>query len=416
MNVSLIVIGDEILSGNTIDTNTSFIASEFKNIGIAVRQVFTISDEEETIVQTLENAFSTTDLVITTGGLGPTRDDRTLNAFSRYFGDEIITDETTLLHLKNYLEKRGRADIFDINKSQAEVLKSATVLQNDYGTAPCQMIEKNGKTVFCLPGVPFEVKPLIREKIIPILKEKFRKNHIETRIISVVGIPESVLSQRIEKWELALPKNISLSYLPIGTRIKLRLTAVGNNKTDLDSELDTQIETLSEIISENIIAKEGDAIQEIVKSILLEKNMTISSAESCTGGQISRLLTSVSGSSKYFAGSVCTYQTKMKTEILGVSPKVIEQHSVVSEEVAKAMSEGCQNLFKTDIAVSTTGVAGPTSDEENNEIGLVYYSVRIRNEEKTFRLFLPHLDRNDFMDFTAQKVLQSLTEELIRLV
>ena len=414
MNATLIVIGDEILSGNTIDTNSSFIATTLKNIGIKIQQILTISDETEAIVNALGLAFQDSDLVITTGGLGPTRDDKTKNAFATYFQDEIVLDETTLHHLKTLLEKRNRLNLLDLNIGQAEVLSTATILQNDYGTAPCQMVEKNGKIAFCLPGVPAEVKPLIKDKIIPVLKEKFQRDSIVTRIVSVVGIPESELANTIETWELALPSHISLSYLPVGTRIKLRLTSFGSDEKLLENELEIQIEQLSEIIGENIISKNGDSIEEILKELLLQKGLTISSAESCTGGQISRLLTSISGSSAYFSGGVCTYKTDMKTHVLNVDKDIIQQFSVVSEEVAKAMSEGCQTLFGTDIAVSTTGVAGPNSDQENNEIGLVYYSIRIKEFEKTFKLFLPYLERNDFMDFVAQKVLQSLVEILVK--
>ena len=414
MHAVLITIGDEILSGNTIDTNSNFIATELKNIGIKVLQIFTISDEIETIKNALQSAFEISDLVITTGGLGPTRDDKTKKAFADFFNDELILDETTFQHLKNYLEKRNRGDLLEINTSQAEILSTATVIQNENGTAPCQMIEKNGKIAFCLPGVPYEVKPLISDKIIPILKEKLELNYIETQIISVVGIAESLLSLQIENWELSLPENISLSYLPVGNRIKLRLTSTGKNQEILQMQLNSEFQKLEKIIGKNIIAKNGDKIEEILHEILKTKNLTISSAESCTGGEISKLFTSISGSSQYFSGGICTYKTDKKTEILGVPKEIIEKHTVVSEEVAKAMSLGCQKLFKTDISVSTTGVAGPKTDEFNNEVGLVYYSVRIGDFEKTSKLFLPHLDREDFMNFVSQKVLQEVVELLIK--
>lgn len=413
MNAVIIVIGDEILSGNTQDTNSGFIATELKNIGIPVQKIFTVSDEVKSIEEALNTAFRLSDIIITTGGIGPTRDDKTKKAFANYFQDEIVFDEKTFLHLKNLLIRRNRENLLDINKGQAEVLSTATILQNEYGTAPCQMIERNGKLAFCLPGVPIEVKPLVKDKIIPLLKEKFSRQSIVTRIVSVVGIPESLLAQKIEQWELALPQNISLSYLPVGTRIKLRLTAVGNSSDELGQILNEKIAELDQLIGSNIISRNGDSIQEILHDVLLRKQLSISCAESCTGGQISRLITSVSGSSEYFAGGICTYQTEKKTEILEVSEAIIEENSVVSEEVAKAMSLGCQKLFNTDIAVSTTGVAGPNTDEYNNQLGLVYYSVRIKEEEKTFKLFLPYLERNDFMDFVSQKVLQSVVERIL---
>ena len=413
MNAVLITIGDEILSGNTVDTNSNFIASELKNIGITVKRIFTISDEVATITETLKSAFEIAEIVITTGGLGPTKDDKTKTAFAHYFEDEIVLCNTTYEHLKNLLEKRNRAYMLDINRNQAEVLSKATVFQNDNGTAPCQMMEKDGKIAVCLPGVPYEVKPLIREKIIPFLAEKFSLNHIETRIISVVGIPESLLSNTIEDWELALPNHIQLSYLPIGNRIKLRLTATGADRALLNQNLDEQIEKLKPYISDHVISWDGNDIQSILKDILIEKKLTVSSAESCTGGELARLLTSVSGSSAYFIGGIIPYDYHQKIEMLGVSEKTIQERTVVSEEVAQEMSLGCQKLFKTDISISTTGVAGPTSDEFNNEIGTVYYSVRVKDFEQTNRLYLPHFDRGDFINFVSQRVLQDLVEILV---
>ena len=413
MNAVLITIGEEILSGNTVDTNSNFIASELKNIGITVKRIFTISDEVATITETLKSAFEIAEIVITTGGLGPTKDDKTKTAFANYFEDEIVLCNTTYEHLKNLLEKRNRAYMLDINRNQAEVLSKATVFQNDNGTAPCQMMEKDGKIAVCLPGVPYEVKPLIREKIIPFLAEKFSLNHIETRIISVVGIPESLLSNTIEDWELALPNHVQLSYLPIGNRIKLRLTATGADRALLNQNLDEQIEKLKPYISDHVISWDGNDIQSILKDILIEKKLTVSSAESCTGGELARLLTSVSGSSAYFIGGIIPYDYHQKIEMLGVSEKTIQERTVVSEEVAQEMSLGCQKLFKTDISISTTGVAGPTSDEFNNEIGTVYYSVRVKDFEQTDRLYLPHFDRGDFINFVSQRVLQDLVEILV---
>ncbi len=414
MNAVLITIGDEILSGNTIDTNSNFIATQLKNIGFKVVQIFTISDEIETIKKTLKSAFELGDLVITTGGLGPTKDDKTKKAFAEFFNDTLVSDAETLEHLKQLLIKRNREHLFDINLPQAEILSKSKVFQNHNGTAPSLMVEENGKIAICLPGVPYEVKPLIKNQIIPFLQEKFEQNFIVSRIISVVNFPESLLSETIETWELALPSTISLSYLPIANRVKLRLTAAGKNEEILNQQLDEEITKLKPLIQENIISENGDSIEEILHDLLISKNLTISTAESCTGGELSHLITSVSGSSQYFLGGICTYQTQKKTEILGVSEDLIKEKTVVSEEVAQAMSLGCQKLFKTDIALSTTGVAGPNSDEFESEIGTVFYSIRVQNFEKTFKLYLPHLERKDFMNFVSMKVLQDLIEILIK--
>ena len=413
-NAVLITIGDEILSGNTIDTNSNFIATQLKNIGFKVVQIFTISDEIETIKKTLKSAFELGNLVITTGGLGPTKDDKTKKAFAEFFNDTLVLDAETLEHLRHLLIKRKREHLFDINLPQAEILSKSKVFQNHNGTAPSLMVEENGKIAICLPGVPYEVKPLIKNQIIPYLQEKFEQNFIVSRIISVVNFPESLLSETIETWELALPSTISLSYLPIANRVKLRLTATGKNEEILNQQLDEEITKLKPLIQDNIISENGDSIEEILHDLLISKNLTISTAESCTGGELSHLITSVSGSSNYFLGGICTYQTQKKSEILGVSEDLIKEKTVVSEEVAQAMSLGCQKLFKTDIALSTTGVAGPNSDEFESEIGTVFYSIRVHNFEKTFKLYLPHLERKDFMNFVSMKVLQDLIEILIK--
>ncbi len=413
MKAVLITIGDEILSGNTIDTNSNFIATQLKNIGISVTQILTISDEVETIKKNLEIALQLGDLIITTGGLGPTKDDRTKTAFAEFFNDELKLDPETFEHLQKLMIKRKREHLLEINKNQAVVLSKATIFQNENGTAPCQMITQNGKITICLPGVPYEIKPLIKDKIIPYLKTQFSLKHIASRIISVVDFPESLLALTIENWELSLPSNISLSYLPIGNRVKLRLTATGENLENLETDLDQEIEKLKPLIQEKVISWSGNEIHEILKEILTNRKLSLSTAESCTGGELAKLLTSVSGSSKYFLGGVITYEAQKKVQILDVSEKTISEKTTVSEEVAQEMSFGCQQLFQTDISLSTTGVSGPNTDEFNNEIGTVFYSIRVKNFEKTNRLYLPHLERNDFANFVSQRVLQDLVEILV---
>ncbi len=410
----LITIGDEILSGNTVDTNSNFIATQLKDIGIKVLSIFTIPDKEEAITSTLAKAFEMADVVFTTGGLGPTKDDITKKAYADFFEDEMIFSDEIYEHLRAYLEKRKRLWILEHNKDQAMVLSKAKIFLNYFGTAPCMILEKNGTYCFSLPGVPYEVKPLVKDQIIPFLKEKLSLDHIVTRIVSVVDIPESILSETIEEWELALPKHISLSYLPVGTRVKLRLTASGNSQELLNAELENEIQKLIPIIGENIIATHEDKIEKILGKILSDKKLTISVAESCTGGELAHLITSVSGSSSYFLGSVVTYATQKKIDLLNVNPKTVEEFTVVSEQVASEMAIGCQNLFKTDISVSTTGVAGPGKGEDGKDVGTVFYTIRIGNEEVTSKLFLPHLERLDFMNFVSQKVIQDIVSLLIK--
>ncbi|QBJ88342.1 CinA family nicotinamide mononucleotide deamidase-related protein [Chryseobacterium gleum] len=409
----LITIGDEILSGNTVDTNSNFIASELKNIGIKVIQILTISDEIDTIKNALNNAFEIGDLVITTGGLGPTRDDKTKKALAEYFDDEIALDEVTFNHLKGYMERRGRADILERNREQAFVPTKSIVFQNHYGTAPCMMMEQDGKLCYSLPGVPYEVKPLIKDQIIPYLQKRFRLHYIHTRIVSVVGIPESILANKIENWELALPENIALSYLPVGTRVKLRLTASGDNEELLKQQTEEEIQKLLPLVEGHVIAVSEDKIEKILAEMLTERNLTISTAESCTGGELAKMITSVSGSSKYFLGGMVAYAAEKKIKILNVSKDTVEQFTVVSEQVAQEMAKGCQQLFETHISLSTTGVAGPGKGEDGKDVGTVYYTIRIHDQEVTSKLYMPHLERVDFMNFVSQKVIQDLVSLLI---
>ncbi|MGS0747570.1 CinA family nicotinamide mononucleotide deamidase-related protein [Halpernia sp. GG3] len=413
MKAALITIGDEILSGNTVDTNSTFIAEQLKNIGIKTVQIFTISDEIDTIKKTLKLAFELADLVITTGGLGPTKDDKTKIAFKDYFNDKLVLDEATFEHLKQLFIKRGREHLLEINKDQAVVLSKAFVFQNFNGTAPCQMVAENGNIAICLPGVPYEVKPFIRNQIIPFLQQKFKLPFIESRFISVVNYPESLLANDIESWEDNLPEHMTLSYLPVGNRVKLRLTANGENLRDLQNDLEKQIKKVVVIIGDRVIATTEDKIEKILHDILVKQKLTISTAESCTGGELARLITSVSGSSNYFIGGMIPYQTDKKIDILGVSKNTIEKFTVVSEEVAAEMAVKCQDLFKSDIAISTTGVAGPNQDEDGNETGTVFYALRIKDKTENFRLFLPHLDRGDFVNFVSQKIIQDLVTFLV---
>lgn len=409
----LITIGDEILSGNTVDTNSNFIATELKNIGIKVIQILTISDEIETIKNALSTAFETGDLVITTGGLGPTRDDKTKKALAEYFNDEIALDEVTFNHLKGYMERRGRADILERNKEQAFVPTKSIVFQNHYGTAPCMMMEQDGKLCYSLPGVPYEVKPLIKDQIIPYLQQRFKLHYIHTRIVSVVGIPESILADKIEEWELALPENIALSYLPVGTRVKLRLTASGENEEQLKQITEEEIQKLLPLVEGHVIAVSEDKIENILAEMLTERKLTISTAESCTGGELAKMITSVSGSSKYFLGGIVAYATEKKIKILNVSKETVDEFTVVSEQVAQEMAKGCQQLFETHISLSTTGVAGPGKGEDGKDVGTVYYTIRINDQEVTSKLYMPHLERVDFMDFVSQKVIQDLVGLLV---
>lgn len=414
MTASIISIGDELLSGTTLDTNSNWIAKQLQAIGIELQAVYTIHDDISSIIKTLEIASKDSDIIFTTGGLGPTRDDKTKKALAQFFHDEIVFDSTTFEHLKNYLESKNRADILKLNRDQACVLSTAKIFQNHYGTAPCQMIKNENVCVFCLPGVPFEVKPFLTHQIIPYLVEKEAQMYFVTRNLTVVGIPESLLAERIKEWEDELPQNISLSYLPTGSRIKLKLTSSGGNKAEVEQLIDKQVVKLFPLIKDYLIASKGDKIEEIFHEIILNKKLTISSAESFTSGRLSALLTSNPGSSSYFLGGVTAYSSDQKVNLLGVKQETIDKYTVVSKETAEEMAKGVQKLFKSDIALSTTGVAGPGKGEDGKDVGTAYFTVRIGNESETSKIYLPHFERDDFANFVAQKVLEKLCVLLIK--
>jgi nicotinamide-nucleotide amidase len=275
------------------------------------------------------------------------------------------------------------------------------------------MMEQDGKLCYSLPGVPYQVKPLIKDQIIPYLQQRFSLRYIYTRIVSVVGIPESILADKIEDWELALPENIALSYLPVGTRVKLRLTASGENEEDLKQRTEEEIQKLLPLVEGHVIAVYEDKIENILAEMLTERKLTISTAESCTGGELAKMITSVSGSSKYFLGGMVAYATEKKIKILNVSRETVDEFTVVSEQVAQEMARGCQELFETHISLSTTGVAGPGKGEDGKDVGTVYYTIRINDQEVTSKLYMPHLERADFMHFVSQKVIQDLVSLLV---
>lgn len=413
MNAILLCIGDEILSGITPDTNSSFIATELKKIGIGVQKILTVSDELSEIVKAYQEAFEQVDLVISTGGLGPTNDDNTLEAMAKYYGTEIRKDPAILAHLKQLLEKRNRLYLLDLNQNQALSLEKGEVILNLYGTASVQLMDQNRKVAIALPGVPYEMKALLKESILPYLISRFKRTHLVSRFVSVVGIPESQLSFKIADWENSLPSHLSLSYLPLGNRIKLHLKGVSPNKENLEQELQKQIDSLKRLLGSHILSEHGNEIEEIVRDLLARKNLTISVAESCTGGQISKLLVTEPGISEYYYGGIVAYTIEQKEKILGLNSNLIDTHGVVSKEVARAMSEGVQKLFGTDIALSTTGTAGPLGDENHTEVGEVFISVRVKEKERTSRLFLPHFERKDFMNYVAQRALQYLVEMIL---
>jgi competence/damage-inducible protein CinA-like protein len=374
MQAIIINIGNELLSGKTINSNGASIAKEIAKIGITTKTILSIADNREDLIQNLTSSLKTVDIVFITGGLGPTNDDMTKQILAEYYTVGMKTDIESKENIKAFLQKRN-LPITKINLDQAKVPENAIVFPNLIGTASGMGFYEKGKYVFSLPGVPFEMQSLMGTEIIPFLKGHLNLDKIHVRDILTQGMGESFLSQHIEKWEKALPKGISLAYLPSPGLIKLRLTGKGNEKNKIEEILQNEIDTLKKIIPKLIWGYDDDKLEKLIGITLKEQGYCIATAESCTGGYLAHLITSISGSSVYFKGSIIAYSNEIKEKQLHVSSQTIEKHGAVSKEVVKEMAEGVCNEFNTEVAISTSGVAGPSGGTKEKPVGTVWIAV-----------------------------------------
>jgi nicotinamide-nucleotide amidase len=374
MKADLITIGDEILIGQIIDTNSAWMARQLNDEGIAVRQITSISDEHDHMLETLADALGKVDLVLITGGLGPTKDDRTKDAICQFFGTQLVYDDNVLEHIKTLLAPRG-VQMNGLNRDQALVPESAVVLHNRMGTAPGLWMEKEGCVFVFMPGVPFEMKTLVNEQILPRVRTRFKTTPIIHRTILSQGLPESVLAERIAGWEDNLPSFIKLAYLPNPMHIRLRLSATGDDRDMMNRVLDQKVQELITIIPEHIFGYEDDTLTGNIGKLLKQRNLTVGTAESCTGGNIAHFFTSDAGSSDYFRGSVVAYSNEVKENVLGVPEKVLIEHGAVSAEVVEAMAVGARKVLGVDYVVATSGIAGPTGGTPEKPVGLVWIAV-----------------------------------------
>ncbi len=376
MKAAIVTIGDEILIGQIVDTNSAYIAKALDKIGIETHEMLSISDDKQHILNTFHSLQNKADVVIITGGLGPTKDDITKKTFCDYFQDTLIENEAVLSHVKSIIEVIYKRPITQINKEQALVPSTAKVLFNQMGTAPGMWMEKENTVFISLPGVPYEMKYLIDNEVIPNLVQKFERPYIIHQTIMTYGRGESLIAEQIEEWENNLPEFIKLAYLPSPGRVRLRLTARGTNKEKLQTEIARQVQMLDELIHEIIVGyNEDEPIEVVLGKLLTEKKLTIATAESCTGGKIASTLTSVIGASNYFKGSVVSYATQTKIDVLGVSKSIIEEFSVVSAQVASEMALGIQKLTHVDYAIATTGNAGPAKGDSTADLGIVFIAI-----------------------------------------
>lgn len=374
MNAEIITIGDEILIGQIVDTNAAYIAQRLNAAGVTVSERSSVGDRAEQITRAIEQSMQRCDLVILTGGLGPTKDDITKTTLAKIFGGEMRTDERVKEHVRSMLALRG-IEFNELNRSQAEVPDSCEVLFNTHGTAPGMWFERDGKVVISLPGVPFEMRHLMEDEVLPRLKSRFSLRQVVHRTLITAGIAESMLAARIAEWEDALPDYLRLAYLPAPNIVRLRLSAYDVDGQRAEREIEEQFRLLEQIIPDNIVGFEGATLQEQVHNLLLESGKTLAVAESCTGGSISAKFTAMAGASAYFLCGVTAYANEAKRDLLGVDAALIERHGAVSEEVARAMAEGARRVSGADFAVATTGIAGPTGGSEQKPVGTVWFAV-----------------------------------------
>ena len=376
MYAEIITIGDEILIGQIVDTNSVFIAKELNKIGIEVYQITSISDQSKHIIEAIDLAKNRADIIIITGGLGPTKDDVTKHTLCQYFNDVLVENKEVLAHIEDLFKKYISTPISDLNKKQALVPSKATVLKNEFGTAPGMWFEDNDKVFVSMPGVPYEMKGLMNAEIIPRLQERFDRPYIEHKTIMTYGLGESAIAERIEEWEDNLPEHVKLAYLPSLGRVRLRLTGRGKDKHYVNSAINEQLEKVKPLIADILVGyDEDESIEWLIGQILVSKGMTLSVAESCTGGEIAQSITSHAGASAFFNGGAVTYATESKIAILGVKESLIAEYTVTSKQVAEAMALGCKNKFKSDYAISTTGNAGPSKGDGDVEVGTVYIGI-----------------------------------------
>jgi nicotinamide-nucleotide amidase len=373
MKAAVVTVGDEILIGQIVDTNSAFIAKALDKIGIGVYEMISISDDRQHILNTLAALQNRVDVVVITGGLGPTKDDITKKTLCEYFDDHLVRNEQVEAHVIQLIESVMKRPASQVNKDQALVPSRSTVLHNQVGTAPGMWLEK-GNTVFVsLPGVPYEMKYIIENEVVPRLVSKFERPYIIHKTILTYGQGESHIAELIEEWEDSLPEFIKLAYLPSPGRVRLRLSARGTDEAMLHSRIEAETVKLAAIIGDIIVGYDEDETLEVMLGKLLaQRGLTIATAESCTGGRIAQVLTAVAGSSAYFKGGTVTYATGSKTDVLGVPADIIEKFSVVSAQVAEAMAARAKELFGSDYAVSTTGNAGPSKGDSDAEVGTVY--------------------------------------------
>ncbi len=387
INAELLTIGDEILYGQIVDTNSQWMSVELSNIGVKVIRKTTVGDQEDEILAAFAEAEKRADIILITGGLGPTSDDLTKPCLVKYFNCELKMNEEALAEVTEFFKSRGR-ELTEINRQQAALPSCCEKITNKMGTAPGMWFHRNGKVFVSMPGVPHEMKRMMTDIILPKLTETFHAPTIVHKVIRTVGIGESFLADKISSWEKSLPAHIKLAYLPNLGEVKLRLSGIGSSKEKLAEEIEVLTQQLKPIAGEYIFGYGEDPLEVVLGRTLKEKKLTLSVAESCTGGYLSHLITSVPGSSEYFLGSMIPYAYEIKMSQLGVKPETLEKYGAVSEPTISEMANVVRARFHTDIGVATSGIAGPGGATPEKPVGTVWIAYSDKHQTVTRKLQL----------------------------
>ncbi|GGB84363.1 competence/damage-inducible protein A [Dyadobacter sediminis] len=412
IRAEILTIGDEILFGQITDTNTQWIGAQLTDIGIRPVRKTSVGDNRQDILDAFKEASQRANVIIVTGGLGPTRDDITKQTFCEYFDTELQINAAALELVTGFFAKRGRT-MTELNIQQAALPLNCTYIPNLWGTAPGMWFEKDNVIYVSLPGVPYEMKNLMEFEILPRLKSRFVTTIIQHKSVRTIGIGESFLAETIAGWEDALPEHIRLAYLPHFGQVKLRLTATGTNQQLIDAQLQQQVDLLMPLIEEYVFGFDQDELEMVIGSLLMNSNATLATAESCTGGYVASRITSVPGSSRYFEGSVVSYSNVIKMNVLGVSAEILERYGAVSEQTAREMAEGVRRTLNTTFAISTTGIAGPDGGTAEKPVGTVWIACATPHETFTQLLTLRN-DRKINVELTNSYALNLLRKSILK--
>jgi len=374
-NVSIITIGDELLIGQVIDTNSAWMAQELNKAGFRVKRRVAVGDVWDEIWQALDEESAQADVILITGGLGPTADDITKPLLCKYFGGTLVQNDAALQNVTYLFEKIFKRAITPRNVKQAEVPDVCTVLQNKRGTAPGMLFNKAGKIFVSMPGVPHEMQGMMTDDVIPLMQKEFKPAHITHRTLLTFGIGESMLADLIQNFEEALPSNIKLAYLPNYGMVRLRLTAHGTDNGETDKLVNEQFEQLQQLVKEFMVTNEDIPMEKVLGKLLLQKNKTVATAESCTGGYVAHLITSISGSSAFYKGSIVSYDNEVKTDLLKVSENMLKENGAVSEPVVIQMVKGVLQNIHTNYAIAVSGIMGPEGGTTDKPVGTVWIAV-----------------------------------------